>query len=976
MGGVAGHLQHLYDNRDLTFNQMKKILTSASRGELVGTEKTDGFNIYLGIKDAAAGWAPAYARNKGDMQTGGKTFADLAAREFAGGENVKNVYLKAFRAYETAIESLSDAERKGIFGEGLNIFYNAEIQGPGASNVVNYDANIISIHHGGHKVYDPETNTLIVVDTAKNQALLDKLINKFEAATFDQDFSVRRTAFLELQALDSDHDLKIALEKIQKAGFSGSMTINEYLEQKLFPQIEQKLSYFSREVMQAVVDKILEKETALSLTQIYKGFPKEQKLVIKEVVQILGPAFIKNAIWPIEEAIHDFAVELLKGLESAYILDNTKELNRLRAEVKDAIKQIQAYTGPGSDEAHEVLAQQLRKIKHHGNINTAVEGFVFQIGDNMYKFTGNFAPANQILGLFKYGRGSVPPVQKQELSEEELDVAASSFKPKRKIAVVPGKFKPPHKGHLQMVEHYAKISDLVVVLISPLDRKTKSGISVNLDKSMRIWQLYLQSVGLGTDKVILAKSPFNSPVQSSYELLAGNIPGIELSAGDLIIPAASNKIDPDSGLPETERFKNFHNTPRDKITPGVMPANVYNYEFTPRDDEGIIMHGRDFREAIDSEDASKLQNFIPQTINAEVVLDIIYDGHQSQKKTLTMEYLSSLVDEVLEENLGKDFAKYYPGLKKIAIKALSLLKRYTPGTEENDQAMLEWHKKMSKSHPWYPAYIDPIKEPEKLIDVLEILSDFSTKSEYGPGGEIIGWNQIGRKEFLPGKFQNWIDRISQGDTSGDLGLFKEWYLKQFIPADLVPRMIKRGEEKKELEKKYGERQKQFIKTGSAKLPCEESYMDKVFRIAKEKGLTPNEVMGFLEEAVVLLKEVTNEKDIQRNLAQVVSNLILKIPEFSALQKDEKEIIGQELLKSLSVLVYDKAKQAEKEIETGQAEKEKLELVPGQIEIEEISAMAAGSVEGYAGKKDKKRRDSLIREEDFVEEIYQYITQGI
>ena len=623
-----------------------------------------------------------------------------------------------------------------------------------------------------------------------------------------------------------------------------------------------------------------------------------------------------------------------------------------------------------------MLAQQLRKIKHHDNINTAVEGFVFQIGDNMYKFTGNFAPANQILGLFKYGRGSVPPVQKQELSEEDLDVAASRFKPKRKIAVVPGKFKPPHKGHLQMVEHYANVSDIVVVLISPLDRKTESGISVDLNKSLRIWQLYLRAAGLDGNRVILAKSPFNSPVQSSYELLAGNIPGVDLLPGDLIIPAASNKVDPDSGLPDTERFKNFHNTPKDKVALGVAAANVYDYEFTPLDDEGVIMHGRDFRKAIDSSNPELLQNFIPKTVDARLVLNIIYDGQEPQKKTLTMEYLSSLVDEVLKEDLGRDFAKHYPGLKKLAVKALSLLKRHAPGTEENDQAMREWHERMSSMHPWYPAYIDPIKEPEKLIDVLEILSDFSTKSEYGPGGEIIAWSHTGTKEFLPGKFQAWIDTISQGDVSGDYGLFKEWYLKQFLPADLIPQMIKRGEEKKELEKKYGERQKQFVKTGSASLPGEESYMDKVFRIAKEKGLTPNEVMGFLEEAVVVLKEVTNEKQIQQSLANVVSNLVLSIPEFAALEKDEKEIIGQELLKSLSILVYDKAKQAEKEIRAGQAEKEKLDLVPGQTEIEEISAIAAGGVEGYAGKKDKKHRNSLIREEDFVEEIYQYITQGI
>ena len=40
-GGVAGHLAHLYDNRGLTFEKLAEILTAASRGKLVGTEKTD-----------------------------------------------------------------------------------------------------------------------------------------------------------------------------------------------------------------------------------------------------------------------------------------------------------------------------------------------------------------------------------------------------------------------------------------------------------------------------------------------------------------------------------------------------------------------------------------------------------------------------------------------------------------------------------------------------------------------------------------------------------------------------------------------------------------------------------------------------------------------------------------------------------------------------------------------------------------------
>ena len=48
MGGVAGGMAHLYNDPSLTFNDIKKILSAASRGEIEGTEKTDGYNIYLG----------------------------------------------------------------------------------------------------------------------------------------------------------------------------------------------------------------------------------------------------------------------------------------------------------------------------------------------------------------------------------------------------------------------------------------------------------------------------------------------------------------------------------------------------------------------------------------------------------------------------------------------------------------------------------------------------------------------------------------------------------------------------------------------------------------------------------------------------------------------------------------------------------------------------------------------------------------
>ena len=117
-GGVAGHLAHLYDNPDLTFNEIKSILRAASSGKIVGTEKTDGYNIYLGYVNGK----PRAARNKGDMSKGGMDFGLLAARTFKGGPKVRKVYLDAFRAYGKALDTLSDKELAAIFGKNGEIF--------------------------------------------------------------------------------------------------------------------------------------------------------------------------------------------------------------------------------------------------------------------------------------------------------------------------------------------------------------------------------------------------------------------------------------------------------------------------------------------------------------------------------------------------------------------------------------------------------------------------------------------------------------------------------------------------------------------------------------------------------------------------------------------------------------------------------------------------------------------------------------
>ena len=614
-GGVAGHLAHLYDNRNLTYEKLAEILTSASRGDLIGTEKTDGYNIYLGFK---AGEARA-ARNKGDMQKGGMNAADLAVREFQGGDKVKRVYVDAFNAFEAAVSSLSDEEKLAIFGPNGEIFYNTEIMGPGASNVVNYDADIITIHSAGHKKYDEETDKVVNADASDASKALDKVVDRFEQATQGKNFDVQRTAIVNLKKLDGDHDLKIALEKIKKAGFEGNMTVQEFLSINLLEDVKEKFPSLNNDMQEQVVQRILKSEGAPTLTQIYRGLGgnKDLKEKVRSYVKV-GNKTISRLIWPIEDAIHDFAVAMLEGMESAYVLDNAKELARLKKEVETAIKSIQAYQGPGQEMAHEILAKQLKKIKHLDNISSVAEGFVFEYDGQLYKFTGNFAPVNQILGLFRFGRGGI-----------KIPRVDEAVKRTETVAIVPGAFKPPHRGHMDMVKHYSDNSDRVIVMVSPKPRQTPSGKDITQDDSIDIWNYYFNVLKL--DNVEAIPSPHPSPVRSAYEY-------VEKTAepGEMVILGTSTK-----GGDQSRFAKNVQQYAKE----GVQVLDPMKFAFDPVGEE---LSATDFRAALDSGEVSK---FVPRNVNPENVLDILDIESEAEevKEHVALPLFFRMIEEALNE---------------------------------------------------------------------------------------------------------------------------------------------------------------------------------------------------------------------------------------------------------------------------------------------------------------------------------------
>ena len=86
------------------------------------------------------------------------------------------------------------------------------------------------------------------------------------------------------------------------------------------------------------------------------------------------------------------------------------------------------------------------------------------------------------------------------------------------VAVVPGAFKPPHRGHLAMISEYSKMASRVIVFMSPLARKLPNGTEMTFDMAFQLWDSYLKSAGL--DNVKVMESPVNSPVGATFQFVA------------------------------------------------------------------------------------------------------------------------------------------------------------------------------------------------------------------------------------------------------------------------------------------------------------------------------------------------------------------------------------------------------------------------------------------------------------------------
>ena len=180
----------------------------------------------------------------------------------------------------------------------------------------------------------------------------------------------------------------------------------------------------------------------------------------------------------------------------------------------------------------------------------------------------------------------------------------------RKIVLFPGSFKPPHKGHVELIKRFKEmvgpegIVNVIVTEPSPKSRRyTPDGKYIPGTVAADILKAYISAIGLRNVNVSTAKNA----VGEVYDFIKDYA-----TPGDQILVGVGGKGD------DKARYNNIDKHTLEGVSVDVQVADVVS-------DEGGEVSASNFRNIIDNLSLENLRAFVPNELaNNEEILKYVY----------------------------------------------------------------------------------------------------------------------------------------------------------------------------------------------------------------------------------------------------------------------------------------------------------------------------------------------------------------
>ncbi len=396
-GGAYGHMSHPFDDMDLTFGDLKNIISKALNGDLgVVREKTDGQALAISWKNGRL----IAARNKGHLANAGANAMGIAdvASKFNGRGALTDAYNFAMRDLTAAVGSLSDAQRKKIFNEG-RCFMNLEVIWPTSVNVIPYGQAILVFHNT--TCYDDKGTAIGANQGAASQlAGMIKQVN----AHVQSKYTIQGppvTSIPKNENLSAKQGKYLGrLSKLQSQfGLSDGDNVANYhqawWENFIDTKSPEKVDKLTRD---ALVRRWAFGEKAFRLDK--NNITNEKILawaINNDKVNVAKQQ--KDNIRPFEEIFLGVGADILDFVSSVLTVHPDKAIRAMKDKFKSVADQVRTAGNPAQIAK---LKAELARLNKLGGVDRIVasEGLVFFYNGKTYKLTGTFAPLNQILGIF------------------------------------------------------------------------------------------------------------------------------------------------------------------------------------------------------------------------------------------------------------------------------------------------------------------------------------------------------------------------------------------------------------------------------------------------------------------------------------------------------------------------------------------------------------------------------------------------
>ena len=392
------HLQHPYDDMDITIEDIKDVLHHALLGDFEGkaSEKTDGQNMSFTIKDGKV----LFARNTGHMKNNSEkamTADDIKQFFSKHGEKVSHSFYQAAKDAEEAIKVLSPEEQLEYFGNGERYIF-AEIINPDMPNTIPYGNHAIIFHY--LQTIDPVSGN----PTDKSKDLSDKLAQTLRVRQADTQSKYKLSGNNYLIFSDDNKEkyessfkeYSSILDKFSNGNTSA--TLGEITSDILAKQLAADSTEWTPEEIKAIVRRVVYKDKSFGTKHIADSSKKEAfRQIADNADEILD-----RAIQPVKYAVLNAGADAVARTTNLLSASDSDATVRMKEKLIAAIKEIQA----SGDSAKLAKLEKNLKILHDIGLDkvSPSEGTVFYKNGKLYKLTGTFAPVNQIVGMTTYNK--------------------------------------------------------------------------------------------------------------------------------------------------------------------------------------------------------------------------------------------------------------------------------------------------------------------------------------------------------------------------------------------------------------------------------------------------------------------------------------------------------------------------------------------------------------------------------------------